>query len=568
MTKRIAVFDTETDPFLYGRPPKPFGVGYYDGIQYFEFFGRDCIQQFIDFLDRFEDEEKEDLIVYAHNGGKFDFHFLIEHFDADLTVINGRIAKAIINGIEFRDSYLLLPLPLSSYKKDEVDYTIFEKSERYKPHNFKVIKDYLKGDCIYLHEWITKFVERFDNPLTLPSASFKQLKLTGYKVENSNERYDSVFRDYYYGGRTEVFKGGSFYEEVEYFDINSAYPLAMLSYHPQGNKYVEQDFIPEKGVYFANILAISKGALPFRDDKGGLTFPNDNVPREYFCTSWELEVGLETDTLKIIKVIKVLQHHKTASFKDFVNKFYSEKLACKLADDKDGERFAKLILNACYGKFALNSRLFKKYCLTPRGFLPDELINYYSHYKVDNIESLKEAIIFDTDLKEYEVDERLNVTTWEVCNDLKNLTIWQRNEPSNRFYNTATAASITGYVRAFLWRSIQQSEGVIYCDTDSIMCNKFHGKISNDLGDWSEECIFDELHVGGKKLYAGHIKDTKNNEKNNWKKASKGSRLEYNEIIEIVRDKKTIKWCNDAPSFSLSRGVSFVDRDITTTFTY
>ncbi len=562
MSKQIAVLDTETDPFKYDRVPKPFATGFYNGESYYEWFGDDNIESYVNYLDNLEEEEKENLIVYAHNGGKFDFHFFLKYIDTDMVVINGRLAEIKICGVVHRDSILLLPMALSKYKKDEIDYDIFEKGERWKPENFKAIKEYLKSDCVYLHEWITKFVDRFGSPLTLPSASFKQLKETGYKVKNTNIRYDDKFRPFYYGGRTQVFKSGVFKKDIMYYDINSAYSDAMLEWHPYSNDYITLDYLPEKGMYFADILAISGGAFPYRDEQGFLIFPADNEPRQYNVTSWEIEAGLRTNTLKIIKVNEVLQHTKTFPFTDFVNKFYKEKSDCKKADDKDGETFAKLILNSCYGKFALNSRLFKKYCITPIGFLPPELINWYQFYDVDSIDSLKQAIIFDDEIKDYEADERLKVLTWEVCSDMDGLTIWQRDEPSNRFYNTATAASITGYVRAFMWETICNSEGVIYCDTDSIMCEKFHGKQSDELGDWKLECIFDELYVSGKKLYTDHIKDKKYNDENNWKKASKGSRLEYNEIIEIVRDNKTINWINKAPSFSLKYGARFIDRDI------
>lgn len=560
--KKIATLDTETDPFQYGRIPKPFAVGHYDGESYYEFFGDDCIELYIHYLNSLDDDEKDDLIIYAHNGGKFDFHFFMRYLDTDMIVINGRLSEVKICGITCRDSYLLLPLPLSAYKKDEIDYDIFEKEQRYKPKNLMEIKKYLKADCIYLYEWLSKFIDRFDNPLTLPSASFKELKKTGYKVANTNEKYDGDFRPYYYGGRTEVFKSGVFKKDVVYFDINSAYPRAMMEWHPYGNTCFHSTSIPDKGVYFAEILAISRGALPFRDENGFLQFPSDNIPRIYNVTSWEIESGLRTNTLDIIKVNDVIQHEKTFPFTDFVNKFYGEKLAYKLSGDKDGETFSKLILNSCYGKFALNSRLFKKFCITPQGFLPPELLEWYAKYNVKSLNELKEAIIFDDDLKDFQAENALKVLTWEICNDVDAYTIWQRDEPSNRFYNTATAASITGYVRAFMWESICNSEGVIYCDTDSIMCEKFHGVESNELGEWKLECIFDELYVGGKKLYTGHIKDTKINDENNWKKASKGSRLEYNQIIEIVKDNKTINWENKAPSFSLKYGARFIDRNI------
>ena len=46
-------------------------------------------------------------------------------------------------------------------------------------------------------------------------------------------------------------------------------------------------------------------------------------------------------------------------------------------------------------------------------------------------------------------------------------TVYERDDPKDSFYNVATAASITGFVRAFMWRAICDSEEPLYCDTDS-----------------------------------------------------------------------------------------------------
>jgi len=49
------------------------------------------------------------------------------------------------------------------------------------------------------------------------------------------------------------------------------------------------------------------------------------------------------------------------------------------------------------------------------------------------------------------------------------------------------------------------------------------------------------------------------------KKAHKGARLTHEEIVSIVRDGKEVEWTNFAPSFSLSRPVTFTKRKITKT---
>ena len=79
--------------------------------------------------------QDKDVICYAHNGGKFDWHYITPYIDdyEPLTIIAGRLAKFTIGDCEFRDSYNIIPAPLSAYKKDDVDYNIFEKDGSHSP---------------------------------------------------------------------------------------------------------------------------------------------------------------------------------------------------------------------------------------------------------------------------------------------------------------------------------------------------------------------------------------------------------------------------------------------------
>lgn len=571
--KTICTMDTETDPFRYGRIPQPFTLGFYNGSGYYEFIGEEdrdpltCVDQFVDYLNTLDDDEKENLIVYTHNGGKFDFFFFLKYIDkGSITAINSRIVKCKIAGVEFRDSYTIYPMSLASYEKEKFDYNRMEKSERYKYENIRVILKYQKSDCINLYKLVTRFINRFGDVLTVSSAAFKQLKLTGYEINNTNKNYDEKYRPYYYGGRTEVFNPGVFKKKVEYYDINSAYPHAMLSKHPHGNETLKLKKLPKNNkMYFARIKAISHGALPFRDDRGRLIFPNDketNTVREYFVTSWEIEAGIKTNTLEIIEIIEVIQHKKQANFKTYVDKFFKEKSEAKENENKLSEIFCKLMLNSAYGKFALDPRKYTHVEISEVGNIPNELLDSYERFGVTNMHDFISAFISDEKLKECEIETLINISKYKISLQHPDITIWERPDPNNRFYNTATAASITGYVRAVMWETINKCEGVIYCDTDSIMSDKFNGEKSDELGAWKLECNFDELYVGGKKLYSGHIKGTKYSDSENWKTACKGARLTHLEILEIVRDNKSIKWCNDAPSFSLKNQTKFIDRTI------
>ena len=342
----IAALDAETDPFLHGRVPLPFLWGITrengDHVQFTE------TEDMIDYI------KSKCLTIYAHNGGKFDFHFLkkfVSDFD-DIMVINGRIAKMKIGFSELRDSYLLIPYALDKYKKTEIDYSIMEAEERIKPHNWKTISDYLKDDCDFLLELVQKFQADYGKHLTLATSSFKLFhkKFLKRKIQYSTELFYNEFNKFYYGGRVECFRKGRIREPFEVYDINSAYPYAMLHDHPWGFDYDVYRNLPKcedtLRKSFAIITAESKGALPFRNDNGGLSFPHTTTPLQFFATGHEILAGLETNTIKIHDVHEVYTWVDTITFTDYINHFYDMKNAAKASGDKANYLFAKLFMNS------------------------------------------------------------------------------------------------------------------------------------------------------------------------------------------------------------------------------
>lgn len=511
--KKIAVIDSETDPFKKGRILEPFAWGFYDGEIYEEFWGEDgvCSENLVRFL------EDEEYLIYAHNGGNFDYYFLLEYLSAEVLMINGRISKASIYGNELRDSYSILPLPLKAHQKQEFDYDKMEREVRY--NNVDEISDYLKSDCFNLYDWVTKFTDRFGRKLTLASTAFSEIKKTGYEIGRTSQYYDALFREYYYGGRVQCFEVGNFYGQFEYVDINSAYPFAMLENHPYGNEYYDVPALPKNhGAYFAHVKAISRGALPVRGEDGRLHYPNDDEVREYKVTGWEIIAGLETHTLEIVKIIRVIKFHQTKDFSAYINKCYDEKLEAEKNNDAESRLFAKNLMNAGYGKFGMDGRKFKDYEIHDYGDYPED-----------------------------------NDPAWVTHMDLPTgHTVFERPNPQDSFYNVATAASITGYVRAYLWRAICASDRPLYCDTDSIICEKFNGVIGDALGEWSYEGDGNKLteaHIAQRKMYAVLFENS-----DKYKVASKGVKISSEEIIEGIRTGNDILVERDTPSFSLKYG--------------
>lgn len=539
----IYTLDAETDPFKFNELIQPFCWGIYceDDFDFFWGDEKQIKKQLVAHLK----ELPEKSIIYAHNGGKFDFHFLIELLDPDMMIINGRIATCTMFGgqIELRDSFLLLPVALGSYDKIEIDYDKFKKENREK--HKKEIVSYLKRDCEALYELVTNFIERFGLNLTLAGTALKEIKKTGYEVPSTSDLYDNKFRQFYYGGRVQVFKAGSFYAKDEpflYVDINSAYPRAMIDNHWYGTEYFSTKELPELnklGPCMVSLVAIAEGCLPFRGDDNKLYFPTDEKQRVYNVTGWEIISGLKTNTLKIIEVKYCYRPVLTNNFESYISRWFNEKADAKKSGDTIGYLIAKLMQNSGYGKFGQNGREFAKFCILPLGEWPDILFNKHGEQ-----------------LPRHE--------QWQFHSDTETgYTFFKRPDPSYRFFNVPVAASITGWVRAYLWEHIHSSEGVMYCDTDSLICEKFNGKTGDKLGEWEVEALLSEAHIAQRKMYACRVSPvTEKGPVNKVKIASKGVRLSFNELKTGVENRSVFEYERDAPSFSIRFGTRFISREI------
>lgn len=531
--KAICVADFETDPFLESRDPQIFAWGFYDGFQYSTFYAPKgdpesqhaaCLRSFVEFI------KGRDCIVYFHNGGKFDIHYLLDEIERErIMCIGSRIAKARIGKAELRDSYLLIPLALKTTGvKIEIDYDYMEHYRRHRFYERAHIEYYLHLDCVALYEWVKPLIDRFGLKLTLASIAFQELKATGYEIQNTNEHYDDKFRPFYYGGRTEAFKGGYHDGGLVYYDINSAYPYAMLSNHCYGARYEVNAEL--EGADFVHCVAVAGGCLPYRCVDGRLRFPNDDLPREYFVTGWEIRAGFKTKTLDILEVKAAYHFNQRANFSKYVNQFYAEKLQAEKDGDNDKRLHAKLLLNSCYGKFGLNPRKFKTHVITKRGEIPNDYAEFYDTETPYTMEYHSEA----------------------------GTIVWSRPEPSDTYYNVATAASITGYVRGMMWEAICESDNVLYCDTDSIICRSSGVGLGDQLGQWSVEGELDHIYIAGKKLYAGKTPDGA------VKKACKGAQLDYDQIKAVALG-ATVEWSNIAPTKSVKKGTTFIKKNIQST---
>ena len=146
----IAVIDAETDPFKYGRVPEPFLWGFYNGLEFLHWETREEMMAYL--------SDKE-YIVYAHNGGRFDWHYLKGFIPvpSEIMLINGRISKFTIGRCEFRDSFNMVPVALKAYDKDTINYEIMEKEVRKLPKNWALI--IFTISILFVFGWFSRDLE-------------------------------------------------------------------------------------------------------------------------------------------------------------------------------------------------------------------------------------------------------------------------------------------------------------------------------------------------------------------------------------------------------------------------
>lgn len=538
----VGVIDAETDPFLFGRVPEPFAWEFHSEAITEWFWGDDCTAQLLAFLDELEAPH----MIFAHNGGKFDFHFLHKFLENPLKIINSRIVSAQLGNHVLRDSLAIMPVPLKKFfkgAKDDIDYRRMERDRREK-HKDEILT-YLHRDCLSLFTGVSAFVERFGAKLTVGSTAMAEL-VKRHDFEKMGPAQDRMFRPFYFGGRVQCFQSGIIEGPLLMLDVNSEYPKAMKSFrHPISASFHELATIPDNfdTPFFAEIIAHNRGALPCKLDDGSLSFEKESG---YFAVcSHELEVALNYGLVDIERVISCWQATSAGTFGTFVDDFYAEKVTGKLAGDELGEMFAKFMLNSAYGKFGSNPDNFR-----------DWLIN-----------------------RDFGADATLQANGYILEVEYDEFELWSRPAANadNSFFNVATAASITSAARSIMLDGIQRATDPIYCDTDSLLCRGFTGKISDtELGAWKLENTAPRAAVAGKKLYALYdpvtlAKPAKvwnpefqvwdaNPDRRALKLSSKGGSLSVDDVISIAKG-GTVEFRNQAPTFSLHRETRFISRN-------
>lgn len=520
----------ETDPFEHGVLIKPFCAGFYDGHVYKPFWSLECVDQLFAFLADYPDP----LLLYVHNGGRFDFFYCMKYLSAaHMRIVNNRIVTATFMHHELRDSFAIMPFALADYQKTVIDYGTFTSDKR--EANREAIISYLRDDCTDLYSLCTTFHEEFGDRITVGSASMQEFKRL-HTFDHGDQDFDRIFREhFYYGGRCQCFATGIIPGRWKIYDINSQYPFSMKTFlHPVSAGILKGLDINDPQTCFVDCEGRNDGAFPSRDRNGGLDF---TVPYGRFYPSiHEFRAAVETGCFTLRAIHQTIGFERTETFAEFVDHFYDARNLAKANGDKIRALFYKYILNSCYGKFAQNPENYSEFYLTHESELPPD---------------------FHQCSKACPDDCRKKWVPSYMCEEW---IIWKRPLQRLSYFNIATGASITGAARSLLLRGLAASIHPAYCDTDSIICEDLQGVRIDDteLGAWKCEASGDTLAIAGKKLYCLR------SENSYIKKAHKGAKLSGPEVFKIASG-QTIEYPNPVPTFSWDGSHRFITRKVRST---
>jgi len=478
-----SVFDIETINWT-----EPYAVGFYNNKNvYTQFKGKGCI---LDFLKFFLTKKHRGNVCYAHNGGKFDFSFLlkelfqakyqdrfiiepmraasriiqicIKSYSETITIDGKKKKKEVEHVWTLRDSMCLFPFSLKEvainfdvkHKKGDFDHS----SINWK--NWESLEGkwspYLKDDCRSLLESLDKFedylIDKFKVNLK-KNITLAQLALRVYRTDFLKYPipcYRSIeddVRKSYFGGRTEIFK--VYGKNLNYYDVTSLYPAVMRSeWMPVGKPIKDANMkISDFGILKVSVVApenIDIPLLPVRSKGGKLIFPRGSWTG-FYCTP-ELQKAK-----KLGYKIKVLFGYRFKPAKIFTG--YVDVLFNLKNNSKKGSvdyLVAKLLLNSLYGKFG-QRRERQQMIIFPESTIGLEPVDFFGELPVYAKKTISKA----------------------------------------KHILPAIASFVTSYARVKLYEdcfeaAVNKGGSIYYCDTDSVVTD-VNLPIGNKLGYLTDE---------------------------------------------------------------------------------
>lgn len=341
-----------------------------------------------------------------------------------------------------------------------------------------------------LYVWYKQFL--LDNDLgtwgyTLPSQAFTAFRhrFMGQPIYvPDREEEGPLPRESYHGGRTECFRVGEFNDGPYYkLDTNSMYPYVMHHYeypsclegeYKNPDKYKTRRTAEDKCVIADCTLSTQLPYFVYRQNERNI-YPIGEF--RTFLTTQEYITAYDSNG--IIEVHNVSMYRARNLFKDYVNFFYRMKQEAGKENKGLIRSFAKLYLNALYGKFG------------QKGYLDD--------------------ILGENEQQAFRVSSAMDLDTGQRYRIKQIGSTIIRSSRQGESYNSicAIASHVTANARLYLYDTILKAgpKHCYYCDTDSIICDQMgldalKPLLNNStLGLWKIEGVADTLSITAPKHY-------------------------------------------------------------------
>lgn len=510
---RYATFDIESNGWINFEM-----LGFYDGRTYKKF------NSVYDFLDYILTERYRGFSFYAHNGGRFDFLFLLGPLTRRnikfKTVEQGARIVAIsfsINKRKYRfiDSFPILSSSLAKLSKTftpehaKLSGSIDFENERVDRTNERH-QQYLEHDCKSLFEIIEKFqelpfIESVGIKMTAASTAMAAFRTTMKNpIRRTTDEVQEFVRRSYAGGRVEIFK--QFETNYTRYDVNSLFPAQMLKSIPlecYGRAHDISDFgFHEVSVFIPDIYI----PVLYAHKKGKLVFPTGYLRGVFF--SEEIKLAIKNGA----KIIKYHQGYGFTQnndfFRDFVTRLY--KIRSEFPSNSPQNYLAKLLLNSCYGKFAERSE--KK-----------------SIERVDP----KDPATWPSEFSEFRNNQLFKKTGL--------IEITKESRPMHALVHIGAAITSQARIQMHEQYYSKANELLVYTDTDSVDTS-FNFPNSQNIGELKKEDEFNKGFYLLPKAYFLELKTPKlvNGKCVKYIKKIKGFKSKYLENIdfELFKSKK------------------------------
>ena len=390
---------------------------------------------------------------------------------------------------------------------------------------------------------------------------YKQVK---YPIYSLNHSADKFIRDYYYGGRVEIFHLGKVpRDKFYYYDFTSLYPAMGLKDLPYGKPVWVDKFDVFEHFGFASVLVKSrehmlhKKPLHGLKEDGKLLFRHfkDWTPLTLF--SEELKLGIKSGMYEY-DVQGGLTFQSAPWMADFFNDAFERKADAKRDGNPALAQVWKIIANSGYGFWGI--RVQGRDCILIQDADKSAIYPYLENGKFLNYNEIGDYSIM-------RVEADLPVAD----------------------FNVGVASAISSYSRCRLWSLIDavESKGknVFMCDTDSVItdcdlsqypdlmsefmwdgCGDDLGSLKNEADDflkdegltkddikWLREetegmIHFDDLILGGCKFYTLRKEGCKNiiAKCKGYKTGKDGSDLSFEDFEYMdgggVKDQKQVQF--------------------------